>query len=68
MRRREFPIALSDDFKGKATVHAFLAGERAKGDDRRAAAADARSKREAALVGLIIGLTVYAVARILGFM
>lgn len=66
MRRREFPIALSDDFKGKATVHAFLAGERAKGDDRRAAAADARTKREAALVGLIIGLAAFAVGRILG--
>lgn len=68
MRRREFPIALSGDYRGKATVHAFLAGERAKGDDRRAAAADARTKREAALVGLIIGVTVYPVAAILGVM
>lgn len=66
MRRRDFPIALSADYRGKATIAAFVAGEHAKGADRRARAADARTKREAALVGLIIGLTAFCIGRILG--
>ncbi len=66
MRRRDFPITLSRTYAGRVTAQAFIAGERAKGDERRKASTEARSKREAALVGLIVGLTVYTIGRILG--